>query len=302
MSLLLVLSPPPPPLQIFSGITLDCLDGMQARKTGRTSKLGEVLDHSLDAANVPLVGCSVLITIFPDPLTLVLSAIGGSMIYNAQLVIYRHHHVFVLPPLTGPAAQALLSLSGVAFGVFFYYFDRHSYGARVVVIVFTIVANMASLQNSWFYYKHLTRSFDTSCLMPHIRFTVVCFLHGGLVFAGYITEIEYVLSFVMLAYRLNGRYVLDTLLGFRTYSKEYTKDSVAQRDTSWRPECVAIIAVLYAIGFTMGTGASTGGSLTGLPFVTDSLFHAALYFAMAMSVVLNVNDLIKALPTLEQKA
>jgi ethanolaminephosphotransferase len=46
---------------IFAGISLDCLDGMQARKTGKCSKLGEVLDHSLDAANVPLVSAALLL-------------------------------------------------------------------------------------------------------------------------------------------------------------------------------------------------------------------------------------------------
>ena len=36
---------------IFASMILDCLDGLHARKTDQCSTLGELLDHTLDAAN-----------------------------------------------------------------------------------------------------------------------------------------------------------------------------------------------------------------------------------------------------------
>jgi phosphatidylglycerophosphate synthase len=33
---------------------LDCLDGQHARRTGQTSKLGEILDHCTDALGIPI--------------------------------------------------------------------------------------------------------------------------------------------------------------------------------------------------------------------------------------------------------
>ena len=40
---------------MFSSMILDSVDGMHARRTNQTSKLGEFLDHWLDTVHVPLV-------------------------------------------------------------------------------------------------------------------------------------------------------------------------------------------------------------------------------------------------------
>jgi phosphatidylglycerophosphate synthase len=292
--------------QIFSGISLDCLDGMQARKTGRCSKLGEVLDHSLDAANVPIIGCCVLMTIFPDVYTIMISVIGGSMIYNAQLVIYRHHHIFVLPPLTGPAAQAMACAASILFGFFYLFFSRHNYFVQVFIIIFAMIGNIAQFQNCHFYTKHLRSSFETSCIMPHVRFTIVMAMHGLMLLAGFLTPSEYMLSAIFLAYRLNGKYVLDTLQNFKPFSAAHTKDTIRQQDTAWRWECVLAIIALHAIAITCGVGEQAKDlhhvtSVTGLPFITDSIFHLALYASMIGCVAGNAYDLIKAAPILATK-
>lgn len=292
---------------VFVSIILDCLDGMQARKTGRTSKLGEVLDHSFDSANVPLLACAVILTVWPDQYTILISIIGGALIYNAQLVIYRHHHVFVLPPLTGPAAQAMASAALFAFAFFFRVFSRHSYGVQLFVMVFAILGNIAQFQNTAFYTKHLLKSQGT--IWPHIRFSCVMVLHGALLLMGYLSHVEYLLSAVCLAYRANGKYVLDTLQGFRPFSATFTKEQVRRDDAGWRWECIAWIVALLVVGALYGTGAKAveGAlphevtSITGLPLLTDSLFHVLLYGFMAMCVGLNLWDLKRAMPALTAK-
>lgn len=270
--------------QIFTGISLDCLDGMQARKTGRCSKLGEVLDHSLDAANVPIIGCCVLFLLFPDIYTVLISVISGSMIYNAQLVIYRHHHVFVLPPVTGPAAQAMASAASVLFGVFFLFFSRDDYLMRIFLVAFAMFGNLAQFQNCYFYGRHLVSSFETSCLAPHVRFTLVMCLHGTMLLAGFLTTSEYMLSAILLAYRLNGTYVLDTLQAFRPFSETHTKADVRAQDTEWRWDCIIGLVVLLSIGVVTGTG---------------PLFQLAHFAGMAACVAANVRDLVIAAPNLK---
>ena len=52
---------------MFASMVLDCWDGMQARRTGRTSKLGELLDHWLDAIHVPLVSAGMALMLELPP-------------------------------------------------------------------------------------------------------------------------------------------------------------------------------------------------------------------------------------------
>lgn len=286
--------------QIFSGISLDCLDGMQARKTGRTSKLGELLDHSLDAANVPLLACCVLHTIMPDDWTVLISIIGGSMVYNAQLVIYRHQHVMVLPPVTGPTGQALASAASMFFAFFYLFCSRHHYFVRVGITVFAMSGNVAQFQNCHFYYRHLTSSFESSCLAPHLRFCATMCLHGLLLACGWINSSEYMLSATVLAYRLNGRYVLDTLVGYRPFSASYTKAHARAEDREWRVECIVATSLLLALAFFCGSGDEAAILPEGvLPsFMGRSLFHMAHYALMVVAVAANVRDIMQAMPAL----
>jgi phosphatidylglycerophosphate synthase len=296
---------------VLVSIVLDCLDGMQARKTGRTSKLGEVLDHSLDSANVPLCACATVLTVFPDDFTILISIICGSLIYNAQLVIYRHVHIFVLPPLTGPAAQALAAGALMFFGVFFRCFSRHDYPVRVFLVIFYIVGNLAQLQNTFFYTKALMRTPGT--MTPHLRFTATMLLHASLLLAGWVTPIEWLLSAIVIAYRCNGKYVLDTLQHFKAFGPNHTKEQVRKEDTQWRWEVIGALLLMVFLALTTGTGSATKAlegegagplastSFTGLPLVTDSLFHLVFYVFIVGCVALNVWDLKQAMPLLATK-
>jgi phosphatidylglycerophosphate synthase len=284
-------------LCFWASMILDCLDGMQARKTGRCSKLGEVLDHALDSANIPLCSAAMLHLLHPDQWTILISLIGGCTIYNAQLVIYRHAHVFVLPPVTGPVAQAIVGGAIICFAFFFRWTDRHTYGPMVLINLFALGGNITQLQNTGFFGKHLV---SHNAIWPHIRFTVCMVLHGAMLPLGFLSINEYLFSAVLLAYRLNGSYVLDTLLSFRPYTSTHTREHVRREDVGWKNEVVAGLILLLSIGFTLGTG-DHKDSVTGLPYVNDSLFHVVLYGFLVMCVYLNVSDLKKSLPALEAK-
>jgi len=290
---------------IWSSMVLDCLDGMQARKTGKTSKLGELLDHALDAANIPLCSAAALMTLMPDQYTVLISLIGGVMIYNAQLVIYRHQHVFVLPPVTGPVAQAMVCAAMLVFTLFFRLFDRHAYVPTLVVTLFAIGGNITQAQNTLFFGRRLLAF---QCVAPHARFAATMILHGLMLPLGYFSVAEYLTSAALLAFRLNGRYVLDTLVGIRPFTSAHTREHVAREDANWRMECVLSILGLLAIGFATSRGASEedaaaaakAGSVLA-SWIGSGAFHLAHAAFMAMCVLLNLRDLRDKLPLLEAK-
>ena len=108
---------------MFLSMITDHLDGMQARRTKQTSRLGEVLDHALDAIHVPLASAGVAITLGASPGLVMLIIITNAMVYNSQLIVYHHTRRFVFPPSGGASTQVLLSCSYVVLGVFLYLFS-----------------------------------------------------------------------------------------------------------------------------------------------------------------------------------
>jgi phosphatidylglycerophosphate synthase len=79
----------------FCCMVLDCLDGMHARATRQTSKLGELLDHWLDAFHVPLVGAGVVYALGLQPWALAMVHVGNAGLYSAQLIHYYHTRTFI---------------------------------------------------------------------------------------------------------------------------------------------------------------------------------------------------------------
>jgi phosphatidylglycerophosphate synthase len=280
--------------QLFCSVSLDYLDGMQARKTGQCSKVGEALDHTLDSANVPLTAACILMLIMPDRYTIAISMVGGSMIYNAQLVIYRHHQVFILPPTTGPLAQAMASWASVPFGILIYLYGRDSWFVWSVINLFPIVGNIAQFQNCLFYGKRLIGGFDHSCLLPHLRFTFVMLLHAGVFLAGYLTAAEYMTTATVLAYRLNGKYVLDSLMRYKPLSASWTKQHIKLEDNDYSVDCLVGLVMLFGIAVNTGReqiqAANQKGEMT--------TFHWVFYAATAIATAIQIKSFFDAIPRL----
>src|SRR5262245_1790901 len=163
-AVLAMASPFLPPLQqamalIGAGIGMflsmlgDCLDGLHARRTNQCSKLGELLDHWLDAAVVPLATVGMCAALQMPPWAMVVVNITVGMIYNAQLVLYHHSGRFVAPePASGPEGQFGISLGYVALAGFFYYFDRHQPWLDLVMAAVAAAATFVQLKCTAFFY------------------------------------------------------------------------------------------------------------------------------------------------------
>ena len=123
---------------VFVSMLCDCLDGMQARRTGQSSLLGELLDHGLDAAHTCIFAACMLTILQPDFITACFSLVCTGMVYNAQLVLYRKRRRMVNPPTNGPEAQIALIAAIIAFASFFAAVPRHSNTAWAVVTVFSV--------------------------------------------------------------------------------------------------------------------------------------------------------------------
>ena len=85
---------------------LDNLDGMQARRTNRCSKLGELMDHWLDAIHVPLANVGMAMALQLAPWAVVGVVVSGTMIYQAQVLHYHVKRVFIHPPTSGTDARS----------------------------------------------------------------------------------------------------------------------------------------------------------------------------------------------------
>lgn len=190
-------------LCLFATMVLDCLDGMQARKTGRTSKLGEFLDHWLDAISVPLTGAGFILTLGLDPVTTGLGLLGTGMIYNAQLVLYHQSGRFVHGPTSGGDGQVMLAGVYVLVATFLFIFPRELYWVGLVVTGIGWGIILMQAQVLTFYYRLLRRH-----VWPHLVFTGLGLGFCVLYWVGFMTTMECILVLTFLSFRINGSYVL----------------------------------------------------------------------------------------------
>ena len=142
---------------VFVSMLCDCLDGMQARRTHQSSLLGELLDHGADAAHTCIFATVMLTILQPDFFTACYSLVCTGMVYNAQLVLYRHRGRMVNPPTNGPEAQLALIAAILAFSVFMYITPRNTQ-TQWIIWVFSFLANLAQVNNIRFFYTKLRES------------------------------------------------------------------------------------------------------------------------------------------------
>ena len=162
---------------VFVSMLCDCLDGMQARRTHQSSLLGELLDHGADAAHTCIFAAVMLTILQPDFFTACYSLVCTGMVYNAQLVLYRHRGRMVNPPTNGPEAQLALITAIVAFSTFIYVSPRHTQTAQTIILIFSIAANLAQINNIRFFYLKLRESHSTTT-HDYATLFVLGFLHN----------------------------------------------------------------------------------------------------------------------------
>ena len=195
---------------LFATMVGDCLDGMQARRTGRTSRLGEMLDHWLDAIAAPLVTVGSVSALQMDPWAVVAVHVTAMMVYQAQLVLYHHSGRFVHPPTSGVDGQFLLALVYVGMAAVFFFLPRQSRPVDMLLAVLAGVALVTQLRLNAFYWRRLGR-----LALRTLPFALACGALGGLYLAGLMSRSAFLLTTTFVSFRVSGSYVLFTLVGRR---------------------------------------------------------------------------------------
>ena len=192
---------------LFSAMLGDCLDGMQARRTKRCSKLGEMMDHWLDAVHVPLVTVGLSFALNLESWQVVLVHITNTMIYNSQLVLYHRKKKFLFTDTSGVDAEVGVSLGYVGIGILYYFVDPQNFWVRVAVTVAALYAIYLQMKINFFYYQKLQK--DAVHALP---FVVLCAGFGALYLTGAITLLAFLLCVVFCSFRITGGYVQHTIL------------------------------------------------------------------------------------------
>ena len=186
----------------------DSLDGMQARKTGQCSKLGEMMDHWLDAIHQPMVTFGVALALQLGPWEAALLHITSTTIYNVQLLLYHRTGRFVHPATSGADAQIGTAAGYLAFGVFFFFFDRQLAWVGYVITAMVAYAVLTQTRLNLFYYRLLGRA-----SVNHLPYLLLNAALAALHILGALGPLTFLLSVVLLSFRVSGSYVLFTIVG-----------------------------------------------------------------------------------------
>lgn len=147
---------------------LDCLDGAHARKSGQSSKIGEALDHWVDALGTPLTAAALAISIQHDAASMVISLVGCTFLYNAQLILLKYtgtlvHHT------SGALAQMVTATSMLACAIILNQFPRSAHITVFALLCVTIGSIISLIQIVGFFYYSLGRR-----LVDHIPIAASC--------------------------------------------------------------------------------------------------------------------------------
>jgi len=197
---------------LFTSMTMDCLDGMQARRTNRCSKLGEMMDHWLDAIHVPFTSAGLVMALRLDPWGVAAVHVTNAMIYNAQLVLYHHTGKFVHPNTSGVDVQFGTSFGYLGIGLLYFFFSRQLYWVDLLLAVIGGIAVVTQVKLCFFYYKRLKEQ-----IFAHLRFVALCCGFVALYLLGAIDAVAFILAISFLSFRITGSYVLRSIVK-RPYS------------------------------------------------------------------------------------
>jgi phosphatidylglycerophosphate synthase len=189
----------------------DCLDGMHARSTNQCSKLGELMDHWLDALIVPMVTVGISMALEMPPWAILAVNITAAMVYHGQLVLYHHTGKFLQPDAaTGVEAQFGVSLGYFALAVLFYFVDRHQPWLDVAMAAVAVIGLIVQMRCNFFYYARLGRLIDR-----HLIFVSMCCGFAALHLMSAIDIYAFVMSIIFVSFRICGTYVLSSVVGRR---------------------------------------------------------------------------------------
>ena len=186
----------------------DSLDGMHARRTNQCSKLGEMMDHWLDAIIVPLTTIGITLALEMPMWAIAIVNITGAMVYHGQLVLYHHTGKFIHPePATGMEAQLGLSVGYVGLAGLFYFVPRGQPWLDMAIAALAVFGIYVELRCNWFYYVRLGK-----LMRYHAVFVGLTGGFGALYLMHAIDLYAFVLALVCTSFRISGTYVLSTIV------------------------------------------------------------------------------------------
>jgi phosphatidylglycerophosphate synthase len=195
-------------LGMLASMVGDCLDGMHARNTNQCTKLGEMMDHWLDAIVVPMVPLGITVALEMPPWAIVGVNVTAAMVYHGQLVLYHHTGKFVHPePTTGTEAQLGLAVGYVGLAALYYFVGRHHAWLDMAIAALAVFGLYVELRCNWFYYARLGK-----LVRHHLVFVGYCAGFGALHLLGAIDLYAFGLALICTSFRVSGSYVLFTIV------------------------------------------------------------------------------------------
>jgi phosphatidylglycerophosphate synthase len=186
----------------------DNLDGMHARATDQCSKLGEMMDHWLDAIVAPLVVIGASFALGMEPWAIALVNVTATMVYNGQLVLQHHSGEFVHPETTtGMEAQFGLSLGYMAYGALLYFVPRDQLWLDYAVVGIAVLGLYIQMRCNFFYYARLGRH-----VLQHLVFVGLLSAFAALYLLSVIDLYAFALTLLFTSFRVCGTYVLFTIV------------------------------------------------------------------------------------------
>ena len=276
---------------------LDCLDGMHARATQQCPSLGEVVDHALDSANIPLIASGFLVAFSADDYTVMVSMVACNFVFNGQLVIYRRSQKFIKPPTNGPEAQMSMVVAQICLALLCYVFGRWSTVLATGIVGFCICGNIVQVRNILYFW-----SFFESWRVAgdHIRFCVINLLLAALFITGHMSVVAFVLGNTIMAFRLNGAYVLfivtnkckaKMLKDADTAQVEPVRSALSSSYSGLDLVVSAYVIAVYVMAYMWSPGGKSALPVERYELVTITTFMTAV-------TAVFVSDLKRCLPYL----
>lgn len=134
---------------VFIYITLDNLDGAHARRTGRTSRLGELLDHGLDGLASGSLLLDGAIALHLDATFTTLLMVFGTVTYVLCMWEQYRTNVLVIPAVSGTEGVALVMiLAFLSFGFSdppWMHFDTTRFSVSTGIMIFVVLGYASAM-------------------------------------------------------------------------------------------------------------------------------------------------------------
>ncbi len=134
---------------LFVYVTLDNLDGAHARRTGQSSRLGELLDHGLDglaSGSMFLIGAIVL---HLDPLFTVILLVSGTGAFVLTLWEQYRTNVLIIPQMSGTEGVTMVAFLNTLAFVYddppWMHLDVTEWSFSTGILVFVLLTALANL-------------------------------------------------------------------------------------------------------------------------------------------------------------